>query len=83
MIPNNQKGINMDISKWKSVAVDVKSYLLLQALCKHGYRKPGAIIPKLVDQEVSKVAKKNNVSSSKMMDKLLEEVKTLKNGHDS
>jgi hypothetical protein len=83
MIPNNQKGINMDISKWKSVAVDVKSYSLLQALCKHGYRKPGAMIAKLVDQEVSKVAKKNNVSSSKMMEQLLEEVKTLKNGHDS
>jgi len=41
------------------------------------------MIAKLVDQEVSKVAKKNNVSSSKMMEQLLEEVKTLKNGHDS
>jgi hypothetical protein len=53
----------MDINKWKSVAVGTDSYYVLQALCKHGYRKPGAMIDKMVDQEVAKVAKKEGISS--------------------
>ena len=68
----------MDISKWKSVAVGTDSYYILQALCKHGYRKPGAMIDKMVDQEVSKVAKKQGVSHSKMRSQMIEEGKEMK-----
>ena len=68
----------MDISKWKSVAVGTDSYYILQALCKHGYRKPGAMIDKMVDQEVSKVSKKQGVSHSKMRSQMIEEGKEMK-----
>lgn len=67
----------MDISKWKSVAVDVESYLILKALCKHGYRKPGAMIKKMVNSEVGKIAKKENLSLEKMRDKMLKEGKEM------
>jgi hypothetical protein len=68
----------MDINKWKSVAVNVDSYHLLQALCKHGYRKPGAMIDKMVDQEVGKIAKKQGVAHAKMREQMLKEGKELK-----
>jgi hypothetical protein len=68
----------MDISKWKSVAVEKDSYLILQALCKHGYRKPGAMISKLVNDMVSKVAKKEGKSAEHMRKQLLAEGKELK-----
>tara|TARA_Y100000114_G_scaffold136988_1_gene138917 strand:- start:669 stop:878 length:210 start_codon:yes stop_codon:yes gene_type:complete len=68
----------MDINRWKSVAVDSDSYHILQALCKHGYRKPGAMIAKLVDSEVSKVAKKNGIAHGKQRDQMLKEGKEMK-----
>lgn len=68
----------MDISKWKSVAVGSNSYYILQALCKHGYRKPGAMIDKMVDQEVAKVAKKEGVSHDKMREQMLKEGREMK-----
>jgi len=67
----------MDISKWKSVAVDVESYLILKALCKHGYRKPGAMIKKMVDGEVGKIAKKESMAHDKMREKMLKEGKEM------
>jgi len=70
----------MNIDKWKSVAVNTNSYYILQALCKHGYRKPGAMIDKMVDQEVAKVAKKEGIPHDKMREKMLKEGKELKNG---
>lgn len=68
----------MDISKWKSVAVGTDSYYILQALCKHGYRKPGAMIDKMVDQEVAKVSKKQGMSHSTMRDEMIKEGKEMK-----
>jgi hypothetical protein len=68
----------MDTSRWKSVAVEKDSYLILQALCKHGYRKPGAMISKLVHDMVGKVAKKEGMSQKAMMKQLLAEGKELK-----
>jgi len=68
----------MDISKWKSVAVEKDSYLILQALCKHGYRKPGAMISKLVNDMVAKVAKKEGKSADNTRKQLLAEGKELK-----
>lgn len=68
----------MDITRWKSVAVEKDSYLILQALCKHGYRKPGAMISKLVHDMVAKVAKKEGKSTDAMLKQLLAEGKELK-----
>lgn len=68
----------MDITKWKSVAVEVDSYFILQALCKHGYRKPGAMISKLVDDMIVKVAKKNGKSHKAMRTQLLAEGREMK-----
>ena len=70
----------MNIDKWKSVAVNTNSYYILQALCKHGYRKPGAMIDKMVDQEVAKVAKKEGIPHDKMREKMLKEGKEMKTG---
>jgi len=68
----------MDITKWKSVAVEVDSYFILQALCKHGYRKPGAMISKMTDDMVHKLAKKEGKSHSAMRKELLQLGKELK-----
>jgi len=61
----------MNIEKWKSVAVDKESYYVLQALCKHGYRKPGAMISKLVHEMVTTLAKKKNKAPDKVWSDLL------------
>jgi len=68
----------VDTNKWKSVAVEKDSYLILQALCKHGYRKPGAMISKLVNDMVAKVAKKEGKTTDAMVKQLLAEGKELK-----
>ena len=47
----------MDISKWKSCAVDIDSYCIIRAMGKNGFRRPGSMIAKLVDEEVRKIAK--------------------------
>jgi len=68
----------VDTNKWKSVAVEKNSYLILQALCKHGYHKPGAMISKLVNEMVAKVAKKEGKTKGTMLKQLLAEGKELK-----
>ena len=45
----------MDISKWKSCAVDIDSYCIIRAMGKNGFRRPGSMIAKLVDEEVKKI----------------------------
>ena len=67
----------MDITKWKSVAVDIETFTIVKALGKHGFRAPGAMIAKLVDSELKKVAKKQGVSPDAFRAKLLAEGKTL------
>ena len=42
----------MDISKWKSCAVDIDSYCIIRAMGKNGFRRPGSMIAKLVDEEI-------------------------------
>ena len=39
----------MDTNKWKSVAVRIEDYKILQAFCEQKYRKPAAMIGKLVN----------------------------------
>ena len=67
----------MDITKWKSVAVDIETFTIVKALGKHGFRGPGAMIAKLVDSELKKEAKKQGVSPDAFRAKLLAEGKTL------
>ena len=67
----------MDITKWKSVAVDIETFTIVKALGKHGFRGPGAMIAKLVDEEVKKIAKKQGVSHDTMKQNLLKQGKSL------
>ena len=61
----------MDINKWKSCAVDIESYTLIRAMGKAGFRRPGSMIAKLVDDEIRKIAKKEGKSYSIMKENLL------------
>jgi len=56
----------MDINKWKSCAVDIESYTIIRAMGQNGFRRPGNMIAKLVDDEVKKIAKKEGISHEKM-----------------
>ena len=49
----------MDINKWKSCAVDIESYTLIRAMGKAGFRRPGSMIAKLVDEELKKYSTKS------------------------
>ena len=70
----------MDINKWKSCAVDIESYTLIRAMGKAGFRRPGSMIDKLVDEEVRKIAKKEGKSYQKMKENLLSVGNKLLNG---
>ena len=70
----------MDINKWKSCAVDIESYTIIRAMGSNGFRRPGNMIAKLVDEEIKKIAKKENISYSKMKENLLNQGKKLLDG---
>jgi hypothetical protein len=67
----------MNIDKWKSCAVDIESYTIIRAMGKQGFRRPGSMIAKLVDDEVKKIAKKEGKSYQSMKQNLLLEGKKL------
>lgn len=71
----------MNIDKWKSCAVDIESYTIIRAMGKAGFRRPGSMIAKLVDDEVRKIAKKEGKSYQKMKENLLTQGKNLLNGN--
>ena len=75
-----KKGKEMDINKWKSCAVDIDSYHIIRAMGQKGFRRPGSMIAKLVDDEIRKIAKKEGKSYSIMKENLLKQGKTLVNG---
>ena len=75
-----KKGKKMDINKWKSCAVDIDWYHIIRAMGQKGFRRPGSMIAKLVDDEIKKIAKKENKSYSVMKENLLKQGKTLVNG---
>ena len=75
-----RKGKKMNINKWKSCAVDIDSYHIIRAMGQKGFRRPGSMIAKLVDDEIKKIAKKENKSYSVMKENLLKQGKTLVNG---
>jgi len=70
----------MDINKWKSCAVDIESYTIIRAMGSNGFRRPGNMIAKLVDEEIKKIAKKEGVPYAKMKENLLNQGKKLLNG---
>ena len=70
----------MDISKWKSCAVDIDSYCIIRAMGKYGFRRPGSMIAKLVDEEIKKIARKEGKSYQSMKENLLRQGKKLLNG---
>jgi len=70
----------MDINKWKSCAVDIETYTIIRAMGKQGFRRPGSMIAKIVDDEVKKIAKKQGKSYNSMKENLLAEGKKLLNG---
>ena len=70
----------MDINKWKSCAVDIESYTIIRAMGSNGFRRPGNMIAKLVDEEIKNIAKKENISYTKMKENLLNQGKKLLNG---
>ena len=70
----------MDINKWKSCAVDIETYTIIRAMGKQGFRRPGSMIAKIVDDEVRKIAKKEGTSYEKTKENLLKQGKQLLNG---
>ena len=70
----------MNIDKWKSCAVDIESYTIIRAMGKAGFRRPGSMIAKLVDDEVRKIAKKEGKSYQSMKENLLSKGQKLLNG---
>ena len=70
----------MDINKWKSCAVDIETYTIIRAMGKQGFRRPGSMIAKIVDDEVKKIAKKEGKSYTAMKQNLLAEGQKLLNG---
>ena len=70
----------MNINKWKSCAVDISSYFIIRAMGNNGFRRPGSMIAKLVDEEVRKIAKKEGKPYDKMKENLLSVGKKLLNG---
>ena len=61
----------MDTRKWKSVAVDIDNYKIITAMGEKGFRRPGAMIAKLVDSELKTIAKKTGKSVDKLRSDLL------------
>ena len=62
---------NMDINKWKSVAVRKDDYEILKAVSKSKFRAPASMISKLVNDYVGFQAKKEKVSIEAYKKKLL------------
>jgi len=75
-IKNN--GENMDITRWKSVAVKKETHTLLQGLCNEKERNPARMISKLVKDYMEYQAKKKGISVDKYESILLQKLK--KNG---
>ena len=49
----------------ESCAVDIDSYTIIRAMGKNGFRRPGSMIAKLVDEEIKKIARKNREKAIK------------------
>ena len=67
----NPKEINMDISKWKSVAIRIEDYKILKSLCGKKFRAPASMISKLVHDYCKFQATKEKVKYEVFIKNLL------------
>ena len=65
------KEINMDISKWKSVAIRIEDYKILKSLCGKKFRAPASMISKLVHDYCKFQATKEKVKYEVFIKNLL------------
>jgi hypothetical protein len=65
--------LNMDITKWKSVAIRIKDYKILKAVCKNKFRAPASMISKLVNDYVKFQAGKKGISEKTYVENLLKD----------
>ena len=79
----NLKELNMDINKFKSVAVRKPDYQLLQGLCTEKFRSPASMISKLVNEYVGYQAKKKNMSVDAYKKQILKTNGKVKNGRST
>ena len=79
----NLKELNMDINKFKSVAVRKPDYQLLQGLCTEKFRSPASMISKLVNEYVGFQAKKKNMSVDAYKKQILKTNGKVKNGRST
>jgi hypothetical protein len=65
------KEINMDINKWKSVAIRIEDYKILKSLCGKKFRAPASMISKLVHDYCKFQATKEKVKYEVFIKNLL------------
>ena len=68
---SSPKEINMDISKWKSVAIRIEDYKILKSLCGKKFRAPASMISKLVHDYCKYQASKEKVKYEVFIKNLL------------
>ena len=65
------KELQMDITKWKSVAITVEDYAVLKSLCTKEFRAPAAFVSMLLKQYVQKQARGEKIKPETFVKKLL------------
>ena len=62
----------MDITKWKSIAIKKENHTLLKGLCADKYRAPAAMFEKILLDYIDFQAKKRKMNVNKFKEKLME-----------
>ena len=62
----------MDITKWKSMAIKKENHTLLKGLCADKYRAPAAMFEKILLDYINFQAKKRKMNVNKFKEKLME-----------
>jgi hypothetical protein len=62
----------MDITKWKSMAIKKENHTLLKGLCADKYRAPAAMFEKILLDYINFQAKKRKINVNKFKEKLME-----------
>jgi hypothetical protein len=62
----------MDITKWKSMAIKKENHTLLKGLCADKYRAPAAMFEKILLDYIDFQAKKRKMNVNKFKEKLME-----------
>jgi hypothetical protein len=61
----------MDITKWKSMAIKKENHTLLKGLCADKYRAPAAMFEKILLDYIDFQAKKRKMNVNKFKEKLM------------